>query len=45
MLAYAASDLSDQEIADIFAFTQSKMVTTAQAGSYVGLDPTCATKQ
>lgn len=44
MPQFKTTDLSDQDIADIFAFTQSKMVPGAQQGSWVTVDPTCTAK-
>ena len=44
MIKYPSSELSDQDIADLFAYTQTQMATTAQAGSYVTLDATCGNK-
>lgn len=44
MPPYLVTDLSDQDIADIFAFTQSKMVTTVNQGAYAMTDSTCTAK-
>ena len=44
MLAYKEADLSDQDIFDIFVYTQSQMSTTVTPGSYVSLDATCSAK-
>ncbi|MEP7051003.1 MAG: hypothetical protein ABJB12_11640, partial [Pseudomonadota bacterium] len=44
MPKYVASELSDQDIADIFAFTQSKMVAAANMGLFAQSDATCAVK-
>ena len=41
MLAYPTSDLSDQDIADIYAYTQSVMSTNTAKGFYVMQDATC----
>jgi hypothetical protein len=44
MLPFTAAMLSDQGVADIFAFVTSKTSDVAQRGSYVMLDPKCSTE-
>jgi mono/diheme cytochrome c family protein len=44
MIPFTSAMLSDQGIADIFAFVMSKSSDTVQRGSYVTLDPKCATE-
>jgi mono/diheme cytochrome c family protein len=44
MVPFTAAMLSDQGIADVFAFVMSKTSDVAQRGTFVMSDPKCATE-